>query len=181
MGLPTGKSFAHGDQAYNLSFWGINHRTEDGRYFQVPFMSGWGGNTLFLAPNGLSTFVFTDYGPDSYSLAIPQFTEDLLPYPEGGLSPSTEYALVMKGVWLIPEHYKRAVLINSLLLAWIGLVTGSVILLLTHLFRSSQAARGSLPGWLFLTLLAGPLGLWIYWRRVRRRSGDTTPVALATR
>jgi hypothetical protein len=138
-----------------------------------------GGNTLFLAPNGLSTFVFTDYGPDSYSLAIPQFTEDLRPYPEGGLSPLPEYALVMKGVWLIPEHYRRAPLINGLLLAWIGLVTGSVILLLAHFFRSEPASRGSLPGWLLLTLLTGPLGLWFYWRRVRRRSGYEAPAVPA--
>ncbi len=95
-GLPTGKSFADGDQAYNLSFWGIAHRTDDGRYFQVPFMSGWGGNTIFLAQNGISSIVFTDYGNDSYSIDNPEFIEDLRPFPEDavdvGFKP--EFALV---------------------------------------------------------------------------------------
>ena len=84
-GLPTGKSFADGDQAYHASFWSIAHRAESGSYFQVPFMSGAGGNTIFLAPNGVSTFVFTDSGQDAYSLNSPAVAEALRPYPEPGL------------------------------------------------------------------------------------------------
>jgi hypothetical protein len=84
-GLPTGKSFADGDQAYHASFWSIAHRAKSGSYFQVPFMSGAGGNTVFLAPNGVSTFVFTDSGQDSYSLNSPAVAEAIRPYPEPGL------------------------------------------------------------------------------------------------
>lgn len=85
VGLPTGKSFADGDQAYHASFWSIAHRTEAGTYFQVPFMSGAGGITIFLAPNGVSTFVFTDSGDDTYSLNSPAVAEAIRPYPEPGL------------------------------------------------------------------------------------------------
>jgi hypothetical protein len=85
IGLPTGKSFADGDQAYHASFWSIAHRAQSGSYFQVPFMSGAGGNTIFLAPNGVSTFVFTDSGQDAYSLNSPAVAEALRPYPEPGL------------------------------------------------------------------------------------------------
>jgi len=84
-GLPTGKSFDDGDQAYHSSFWSIAHRTEAGTYFQVPFMSGAGGITIFLAPNGVSTFVFTDSGQDAYSLNSPGVAEAIKPYPEPGL------------------------------------------------------------------------------------------------
>ncbi len=85
------------------------------------------------------------------------------------MSPSPEYALVMKSVWLIPEHYRRSILINGLLMAWIGLTAGSVLLVLVHLSRSGTASRKSKIGWLFLTVLTGPLGLWLYWRWVRHR------------
>lgn len=85
VGLPTGKSFADGDQAYHASFWSIAHRSESGAFFQVPFMSGAGGITIFLAPNGVSTFVFTDSGKDTYSLNSPAVTEAIAPYPQPGL------------------------------------------------------------------------------------------------
>ena len=85
VGLATGKSFRDGDQAYHSSFWSIPHRTTNGTYFQVPFMSGAGGITIFLAPNGVSTFVFTDSGQDTYSLNSPAVAEAIRPYPENGL------------------------------------------------------------------------------------------------
>ncbi len=85
-GLPTGKTFADGDQAYHASFWSIAHRTEAGTYCQVPFMSGAGGITIFIAPNGVSTFVFTDAGQDAYSLNSPAVAEAIRPYPTNGLA-----------------------------------------------------------------------------------------------
>ena len=85
LGLPSGKAFADGDQAYHASFWSLAHRAENGQYFQVPFMSGAGGITVFLAPNRVTTFVFTDAGQDSYSLNIPRIAEELRPYPGEGL------------------------------------------------------------------------------------------------
>lgn len=85
-GLPTGKSFADGHQAYHSSFWSTAHRAETGTYYQVPFMSGAGGITIFLAPNGVSTFVFTDSGHDTYSLNSPAVAEAIRPYPGDGLA-----------------------------------------------------------------------------------------------
>jgi CubicO group peptidase (beta-lactamase class C family) len=118
-GLPSGKTFAYGDQAYNMSFWSIAHRTRDGRYFQVPFMSGAGGNTVFLAPNGVSTFVFTDFGVDSYSLNSPSVAEAIRPYPGPGVD--LGWSLVRRGVWIIPETRRRVKLVNALVLA-LGLI-----------------------------------------------------------
>lgn len=84
-GLPSGKRFDDGDQAYQMSFWSLPHRATNGDYFQVPFMSGAGGNTVFLAPNGVTTFVFTDHGSDSYSLNSPAVAETIRPFPDTGL------------------------------------------------------------------------------------------------
>ena len=180
-GLPTGKSFMSGNQAYNLSFWGLPHGADNGHYYLVPFMSGWGGNTIFIGPNGVSTFVFTDYGPDSYSLAIPQFMEELQPYPDDipAVSPTPGFALVMKGVWLIPENRQRVLLVNYLLVGWIGLVVGSLLLLLVHMVKKRQLGWGRAIQWTLLTLVIGPVGLLIYWRRVARRQPASQQAKLA--
>lgn len=84
-GLPSGKHFDDGDQAYQMSFWALPYRHRAGRYVQVPFMSGAGGSTVFLAPNGVTTFVFTDHGVDTYSLNSPAVAEAIRPYPDTGL------------------------------------------------------------------------------------------------
>ncbi|MDH3772064.1 MAG: hypothetical protein OET79_13915, partial [Nitrospirota bacterium] len=85
VGLPSGKTFLDGDQGYHMSFWSLPYRAESGQYFQVPFMSGAGGNTVFLAPNGVTTFVFTDFNQDSYSLQSPAVAEAISPYPGEGV------------------------------------------------------------------------------------------------
>lgn len=95
-GLPSGKSFEFGDQAYHASFWNLPYRTREGALFQVPFMSGAGGNTIFLAPNGVSTFVFTDAGRDTYSLNSPAVAEAIRPYPSEGLD---SVSLIASGLW----------------------------------------------------------------------------------
>ena len=46
-GSPTGKSFAYGDQAYNLIFWRINHRTVGGHFFPGAFPVGVGVTQFF--------------------------------------------------------------------------------------------------------------------------------------
>lgn len=139
-GLPSGKTFAYGDQAYNMSFWSIAHRTEDRRYVQVPFMSGAGGNTVFVAPNGVSTFVFTDHGNDSYSLNSPSVAEAIRPYPGNGAD--LGWSLVRRGIWLIPETRRQVLVINSVLLVLPVLTVGSVGFLL---FRSSKARAARNP------------------------------------
>jgi hypothetical protein len=59
-GLPTGGKNRFGDQRYHLSFWSVPYRTSDGCFFQIPYMSGYGGNLVVLLPNGISAFRFAD-------------------------------------------------------------------------------------------------------------------------
>jgi CubicO group peptidase (beta-lactamase class C family) len=124
-GLPSGKTFAYGDQAYHMSFWSIPHQTQDGRYFQVPFMSGAGGNTVFITPNGVTTFVFTDFGVDAYSLNSPAVAEAIRPY--SGEATDLGWLVVQRGVWLIPETRQQVQLVNYLLLALAVIVVGAVL------------------------------------------------------
>jgi hypothetical protein len=68
VGLPTGDTSQVGQVMYNLSFWSAPYRTAEGQSFQVPYMSGFGGNHVVLMPNGITTFRFSDayiYGVDS--------------------------------------------------------------------------------------------------------------------
>lgn len=130
-GLPSGKTFADGDQGYHASFWSLAHKTAQGAYFQVPFMSGAGGNTVFLAPNGVSTFVFTDYGQDTYSLNSPAVTEAIRPYPSNGL----------EAVTLIPRST-----LESVLPATIGfLALGGLVLVVVLAFRRRTRMVVSAP------------------------------------
>jgi CubicO group peptidase (beta-lactamase class C family) len=60
IGLPTGGKNRFGDARYHLSFWSVPYRTSDGCFFQIPYMSGYGGNLVVLLPNGISAFRFAD-------------------------------------------------------------------------------------------------------------------------
>ena len=96
VGLPTGKRFMDGDQAYHMSFWGHPYRTQDGHYFQVPYMQGHGGNSVVLAPNGVSSFRFTD--ADNYDVEpLIRVAEAIRPFSDGGDDP----------VWLMPNEIER--------------------------------------------------------------------------
>jgi CubicO group peptidase (beta-lactamase class C family) len=59
-GLPTGAKNRFGDALYHLSFWSVPYRTNNGCSFQIPYMSGYGGNLVVLLPNGISAFRFAD-------------------------------------------------------------------------------------------------------------------------
>lgn len=160
IGLPSGKTFAYGDQAYHMSFWSVAHKSRDGRFFQVPFMSGAGGNTIFIAPNGVSTFVFTDFGQDSYSLNSPFVAESIQPYPEEGIRP--DLLLTGKGVVLIPENQRQAQVINYLLLTWLVLTAGSLGILLVDMARRTPTPRQTRLLWILATLFLGPVGFMAY-------------------
>ena len=54
------RRFQDGDQSYHMSFWADAYRTKQKLYLQIPYMQGAGGNTVLLAPNGISAFRFTD-------------------------------------------------------------------------------------------------------------------------
>lgn len=96
VGLPTGKRFMDGDQAYHMSFWGHAYRTQDGHYFQVPYMQGHGGNSVVLAPNGVSSFRFTD--ADNYDVEpLIRVAEAIRPLSDGEVDP----------VWLMTNETER--------------------------------------------------------------------------
>jgi hypothetical protein len=60
MGLPVGWKNRFGDVRYHLSFWSVPYRTDNGCFFQIPYMSGHGGNLVVLLPNGVTAFRFAD-------------------------------------------------------------------------------------------------------------------------
>ena len=68
VGLPTGESNAYGDALYHMSFWSMPYRTDNGAFYQIPYMTGFGGNHVALLPNGMTAFRFADayaYGIES--------------------------------------------------------------------------------------------------------------------
>ena len=80
MGLPSREENRFGEGRYQLSFWSVPYRTASGCVLQIPYMSGHGGNTVVLLPNGLSAFRFADgnhYDVDTMVLA----GEALRPFP----------------------------------------------------------------------------------------------------
>jgi hypothetical protein len=86
IGLPTGRSFEDGDQTYHMSFWGHPYRNQDGQLFQIPYMQGFGGNSVVLAPNGMTCFRFADANNFNVDPLI-QVAEVLHPFPEGSPDP----------------------------------------------------------------------------------------------
>jgi hypothetical protein len=60
VGLPLGWSNRYGAARYHLSFWSVAYRTGTGCAFQIPYMTGFGGNLVALLPNGISVFRFAD-------------------------------------------------------------------------------------------------------------------------
>jgi hypothetical protein len=59
-GLPTGASNEFGDEMYNISFWSWPYQSEAGSFYQIPYMTGFGGNHVVLMPNGMTGFRFSD-------------------------------------------------------------------------------------------------------------------------
>ena len=67
-GLPVGEINEYGEGAYHMSFWSMPYRSAVGGRYQIPYMSGFGGNRVILSPNGIITFQFADahiYGFES--------------------------------------------------------------------------------------------------------------------
>ena len=68
VGLPTRELNEYGEGAYHMSFWSMPYRSAAGDLYQIPYMSGFGGNRVLLNPNGIITFQFADahiYGFES--------------------------------------------------------------------------------------------------------------------
>jgi CubicO group peptidase (beta-lactamase class C family) len=87
VGLPSDHSNRYGDRGYHMSFWYEPIKTEDGRYFQIPFMEGYGGNRIILAPNGVSSFIFTGAGEKKF-LSFVQATAAIKSIPYKGMTNS---------------------------------------------------------------------------------------------
>jgi hypothetical protein len=80
MGLPSHRENHFGEGRYHLSFWSVPYRTHNGCFFQIPYMSGYGGNLVVLLSNGISAFRFADghhYDVDTMVLA----GEAIRPFP----------------------------------------------------------------------------------------------------
>src|SRR4029450_5284009 len=72
MGLPSREENRFAEGRDQLSFWAVPYRTANGCFFQIPYMSGYGGNVVVLLPNGLSAFRLADghdYNVDTMVLA----------------------------------------------------------------------------------------------------------------
>lgn len=85
VGLPSEYSGRYGDVGYHMSFWYVPIKSEAGRYFQIPFMSGMGGNRVVLAPNGVSSFIFTGAGEKNFFLFV-QATATIKSIPYEGMT-----------------------------------------------------------------------------------------------
>jgi hypothetical protein len=59
-GLPSGEFSKYGQGSYYMSLWAVPYKTDDETLYQIPYMSGWGGNRVIFTPNGLVCFRFTD-------------------------------------------------------------------------------------------------------------------------
>jgi Beta-lactamase len=88
-GLPTGGKNRFGDARYRLSFWSVPYRTSDGCFFQIPYMSGYGGNLVVLLPNGISAFRFADgFNFDVESMVLAgEAVRPFCPTPPENVSP----------------------------------------------------------------------------------------------
>jgi hypothetical protein len=79
-GLPSGLMNQFGEGRFHLSFWSVPHRTANACSFQIPYMSGWGGNFVVLLPNGITAFRFTDGHNRDMEAMVPA-GEAIRPFP----------------------------------------------------------------------------------------------------
>lgn len=163
-GFPTGDRTRYGDTTYLMSFWADAYRV-GGKYFLIPYMSGYGGNRLVLAPNGVSSFRFTDsMNYDTYPLI--RAAEAIRPFPGQGIP--VNHLILLRGLWLVPSNPAIMLLIDRLLLAWLLLTLAALIVYfweVTHRRIPSWRMRSF---WLVGSIVAGPLALLVYWLAYRR-------------
>jgi hypothetical protein len=85
-GFPTGNEFEYGKQSYHMSFWGHPYRDQNDAYFQIPYMQGFGGNSVVLLPNGITAFRYTDVKEYDVEPLI-RVAETIRPFPDGRVDP----------------------------------------------------------------------------------------------
>jgi hypothetical protein len=79
VGLRTGEFNDYGEGRYHMSFWSMPFLSADGHLFQVPFMSGFGGNRVIFNPNGIVCFRFTD-AHEYNALPLIKVADAILPF-----------------------------------------------------------------------------------------------------
>ncbi|MFC6286924.1 hypothetical protein ACFP3Q_06830 [Nocardioides sp. GCM10027113] len=94
-GLPTGNGFT-----YNNSVWAKQYTSaDDPSYtspFHVPFMSGFGGITVAMMPNGATYYYFSDNNEFAYSAVVKEASK-LAPMTGGGGGGCTAAQLIGNG------------------------------------------------------------------------------------
>jgi hypothetical protein len=159
LGLPTGDRTRYGDTTYLMSFWADAYKANDGRYLLIPYMSGYGGNRLVLAPNGVSSFRFTDsMNYNTYPLI--RAAEAVQPFPGQGIPVSN--LILLRGLWLVPENPAVMRVIDLLLLVWLLLTLAALMIYFWEVTHGRITSWGMRLFWLLALIVAGPLTLLVY-------------------
>lgn len=82
-GLPTGEKNKFGAKTYHQSLWHENYVTESGKTYATPRMSGYGGNIVYLMPNGIIGFRMGNGGGKPLEQMI-IVADKILPFDEHG-------------------------------------------------------------------------------------------------
>ena len=77
IGLPTNEHNVFGEGRYWMAMWSMPYHVKGGETVQVPYMSGFGGNRVLFAPNGVVAIRFTD-GSDYDAMPLMQVAEGLI-------------------------------------------------------------------------------------------------------
>jgi len=177
-GLPTGDRTRYGDTTYLMSFWADSYKSVDGNYFLIPYMSGYGGNRLVLAPNGVSSFRFTDSMNYDTSPLI-RAAEAVQPFPGQGIP--VNGLILLRGLWLVPENPAVMRVIDLVLVAWLLLTLAALLVYLWDVTHGRITSWRMRFFWLLAIVVAGPLALLVYGLSYRQPLGSSNPpVALTT-
>ncbi|UCH26315.1 MAG: serine hydrolase [Trueperaceae bacterium] len=171
IGLPSGISNRYGDDTYLASYWAVAYRGRDGSFVEVPLMSGYGGNQVVVAPNGVTAFRFAD-AMDFDVLPLIRVAEVVGAPFEGVRLP---LQLMPVGVWRIPEAARFVALFEVVLWIWFALLLLFLLVIAWRLRRAAVGAAGWLR-WLLVTVLVGPFAL--IGRALVERQTDVVPVTL---
>jgi hypothetical protein len=142
-GLPTGDRTRYGDTTYLMSFWADAYKTGDGKYILIPYMSGYGGNRLVLAPNGVSRFRFTD-SMNYDTIPLIHATEAIQPFPGQGIA--VRNLILLRGLWLVPENPAVMQVIDLVLLAWLLLSLAALLVYLWDVTHNRITSWGIMKG-----------------------------------
>jgi hypothetical protein len=160
-----------------MSFWADAYKTSDGRYRLIPYMSGYGGNRLVLAPNGISSFRFTDaMNYNTYPLI--RAAEAVQPFPGQGVPVGN--LILLRGLWLVPKNPAFMRAIDLILSAWLLLTLVALVIYFWDVFHARIPSWRMRLFWLLAFILTGPLALLVYGLAYRQPRRDPHPEAALT-